>query len=159
MVLAMGPLGSPEILVVLLFLLPTSFWLWMLVDCLTKERNGSEKTVWLLLILLGNFFGAAIYFFMRRLKRREGGKPVFCPKCGADNDSSQSYCRGCGHLLPDIKAYIRQRVEGDGAVRSGYETGLENSPPVVTGASVTEHTTELLEGKPRDASKDRPTKG
>ena len=66
--------GVIEILA-LLFILPlcllgTIFWVWMLVDCATKESNqGSDKIVWILIILLTHFIGALIYFFVRRLRR------------------------------------------------------------------------------------------
>lgn len=46
------------------------FWIWMIIDCATKEPNqGNEKIVWLIIILLANWIGAAIYFFVRRPKR------------------------------------------------------------------------------------------
>jgi hypothetical protein len=48
----------------------TAFWIWMLVDCATKETTqGNEKLVWVLIILLTHWIGAAIYFFVRRPKR------------------------------------------------------------------------------------------
>ena len=50
--------------------LGTIFWIWMLVDCATKEPNhGNDKIVWILIILLTHFIGAAIYFFVRRPQR------------------------------------------------------------------------------------------
>jgi hypothetical protein len=46
------------------------FWIWMLVDCATKERSDTnDKIVWLLIILFLNCFGALLYFFIRRPKR------------------------------------------------------------------------------------------
>jgi len=51
-------------------LLGTIFWIWMLVDCATKERNqDNEKIVWILIILFTHFIGALLYFFVRRPKR------------------------------------------------------------------------------------------
>lgn len=29
---------------------------------------------------------------------------MFCPKCGADSQSSESYCKRCGEWLPDLAA-------------------------------------------------------
>ncbi len=53
-----------------LCLLGTIFWIWMLVDCATKESNqGSDKVVWILIIIFTHFIGALIYFFVRRLRR------------------------------------------------------------------------------------------
>ena len=60
-------LGIIEIMA-FLFLLPlcllgTIFWIWMLVDCATKESNQSnDKIVWILIILFTHFIGALIYF-------------------------------------------------------------------------------------------------
>jgi hypothetical protein len=52
------------------------FWLWMLVDCATKERNeGNDRIVWLLVILLAQILGALVYFYVRRPARmRELGR-------------------------------------------------------------------------------------
>src|SRR5918997_3838016 len=32
---------------------------------------------------------------------------MFCPKCGADAQSADSYCKRCGEWLPDIDALAR----------------------------------------------------
>jgi hypothetical protein len=32
---------------------------------------------------------------------------MFCPKCGADGQSADSYCKRCGEWLPDIDALAR----------------------------------------------------
>src|SRR5687768_5089539 len=37
-------------------------------------------------------------------------KNMFCPKCGADAQSAESYCRRCGEWLPDIEALDRPRL-------------------------------------------------
>jgi len=48
----------------------TAFWIWALVDCATKEPNeGSQKVVWILVILLTHFLGALIYILVRRPDR------------------------------------------------------------------------------------------
>ena len=55
-------------------LLGTIFWNWMLIDCATKERNqDNEKIVWILIILFTHFIGALIYFFVRRPRRFAAG--------------------------------------------------------------------------------------
>ncbi len=54
----------------LLSALAAIFWIWMLVDCLTQESSeGNDKLAWTLVILLTNFIGAVIYFFVRRPSR------------------------------------------------------------------------------------------
>jgi len=49
------------------------FWLWMLVDCATKEPDqGNTKIVWIIIIVFTNFLGALVYFFTQRQRRLEG---------------------------------------------------------------------------------------
>ncbi|MBA2287138.1 MAG: PLDc_N domain-containing protein [Ktedonobacteraceae bacterium] len=46
------------------------FWIWMLVECITREPSeGNDKVVWLLIILFTHTVGALIYFFVRRPQR------------------------------------------------------------------------------------------
>lgn len=33
-------------------------------------------------------------------------KTMYCPKCGADAQSAESYCKRCGEWLPDIDALV-----------------------------------------------------
>jgi hypothetical protein len=47
----------------------TIFWIWMIIDCLQNEPSGSEKIVWLLVIIFLHLLGALIYFFVRRQAR------------------------------------------------------------------------------------------
>ena len=54
----------------LVALASTVFWIWMIIDCLTKEPSeGNDKIVWALVVILLGWIGAAIYFFARRPKR------------------------------------------------------------------------------------------
>jgi Phospholipase_D-nuclease N-terminal len=46
------------------------FWLWVLVDCLTKEPSeGNEKVAWTLFILMVPVIGALLYYLIRRPER------------------------------------------------------------------------------------------
>ena len=46
------------------------FWIWMLVDCLTKEPDaGNTKVIWVLVIVFTHIIGAALYYFIRRPQR------------------------------------------------------------------------------------------
>ncbi len=48
----------------------TIFWLYTLVDCITKESSeGNDKLVWTLVILLVPLIGSLLYYFMRRPER------------------------------------------------------------------------------------------
>jgi hypothetical protein len=54
----------------LVALLGTIFWIWMLIDCATKEPSeGNDKIVWVAIILLTHLLGALIYYFARRPER------------------------------------------------------------------------------------------
>lgn len=59
-------IGAAFVIAILAFV----FWIWMLVDCATKEPSqGNDKVVWLLVIVLLHGLGALIYFFARRPQR------------------------------------------------------------------------------------------
>jgi hypothetical protein len=46
------------------------FWVWVLVDCVTKESSeGNDKIVWTLLIIFVPWIGAILYYFVRRPER------------------------------------------------------------------------------------------
>ena len=53
-----------------------AFWLWMLIDCATKEPStGNDKLIWILVIIFAHWVGALIYFIVRRPQRiAEHGK-------------------------------------------------------------------------------------
>ena len=54
-------------------LLALGFWLWMLIDCVTKESStGNDKVCWLLILLGLNLLGALLYCFVRRPRRDAG---------------------------------------------------------------------------------------
>jgi hypothetical protein len=51
----------------LIGLLLTIFWLWMLIDAVTSSSiQGTEKIVWVLVILFTHILGALIYYFVAR---------------------------------------------------------------------------------------------
>jgi len=54
----------------------TLFWLWMLIDCATKEPSeGNDKLIWIIIIVFTHVLGALLYFVVRRPKRiKEYGK-------------------------------------------------------------------------------------
>jgi hypothetical protein len=52
-----------------------AFWIWMLIDCIQNEPStGNDKIVWILVIVLLGWIGAAIYFFARRPNRPSVGR-------------------------------------------------------------------------------------
>jgi len=67
-------LGLSEFLFIIVFgvivLAGTGFWIWTLIDCVTKEPDGGNtKVAWTLIIVLTHFIGALLYFFVRRDRR------------------------------------------------------------------------------------------
>lgn len=58
--------------VIVLNLLLLVFWVWMIIDCASNEpAEGSDKIVWILVVLLAGPIGALIYLLARRPKRLE----------------------------------------------------------------------------------------
>ena len=48
----------------------TILWVWMIIDCATKEpAEGNDKIIWILVIVLTHWIGALIYLLVRRPKR------------------------------------------------------------------------------------------
>lgn len=48
-----------------------AFWVWMIVDCARRNfKNGNEKIIWILIILFAKVFGAVIYFFVVKNRKR-----------------------------------------------------------------------------------------
>ena len=61
----LGMIGTWQIILILIVVflgfLPTII---ALIDILKSEFNGNNKIVWLLVVLLLNFFGAILYFLI-----------------------------------------------------------------------------------------------
>ena len=68
-----GSIGLGEIFFLLIAafgLIASIFWVWMIIDCATKEpAAGNDKLVWILIIVFTHWIGAAIYYFVRRPQR------------------------------------------------------------------------------------------
>jgi hypothetical protein len=67
-------IGSWELVILLpVFLVgvvATMFWIWMLIDCVTKENNeGNNRLIWVLIIIFAHWIGALIYLIVRRPQR------------------------------------------------------------------------------------------
>jgi len=46
------------------------FWIWIIYECAMRERNSTEKVMWLLLVVLAPVIGSLIYFLVRIVKIR-----------------------------------------------------------------------------------------
>jgi hypothetical protein len=54
-----------------------AFWLWMLIDCATKESaEANTKVVWIVIIAVTGVIGAGLYWLMRRPQRMEEVKSL-----------------------------------------------------------------------------------
>ena len=48
----------------------TILWIWMIVECATREKSeGNDKIVWILVIVFTHWIGALIYLLVRRPQR------------------------------------------------------------------------------------------
>lgn len=66
-------LGGFAVIVFAVAIVATIVWIWALVDCLQNPRlNGTEKLVWVLVILFLHVLGAIIYLAIGRQSRITG---------------------------------------------------------------------------------------
>jgi len=60
---------------VLIFLLFAIFWIWMLVDAVTRNfKSDIEKVVWVLVIIFTHVIGAVIYYLVVKLREKNSSK-------------------------------------------------------------------------------------
>ena len=45
------------------------FWLWMLIDCIRNEKDGTQRIIWALVIFFVPCVGSLIYYFVRKSSR------------------------------------------------------------------------------------------
>jgi hypothetical protein len=58
--------GGFFMIFVILALVTSIFWIWMLIDCLTSSLPSTEKLIWVLVIVFLHILGALLYFFLAR---------------------------------------------------------------------------------------------
>jgi len=59
-----------HLIIVGLLLGASVFWVFMIIDCATKESAaGNDKLIWILIIIFTHWIGALIYYFVRRPRR------------------------------------------------------------------------------------------
>lgn len=62
----------PWFLMHVFWLIGEIFWLWMLIDCVTRKfRSNTNKVIWVLVVVFGNIIGALVYFFFVKLGSRK----------------------------------------------------------------------------------------
>jgi ABC-type multidrug transport system fused ATPase/permease subunit len=48
-----------------------ALWIWMLIECLTKETDeGNNRLIWVLVIVFLHALGALLYLIIRRPERK-----------------------------------------------------------------------------------------
>ncbi len=58
------------LLVLVVFIAATVFWIKMLIECVMKEPDtGNTKLVWVIIIVFTHIIGALIYYVVRRPQR------------------------------------------------------------------------------------------
>jgi hypothetical protein len=50
----------------ILAIVASIFWIWMIIDALTNEPTTNDKILWFLVIFFLHFIGALVYFVVRR---------------------------------------------------------------------------------------------
>ena len=45
------------------------FWLWMLIDCLKRETDSTQRIIWALVIFFLPCVGSLVYLIVRKLPR------------------------------------------------------------------------------------------
>lgn len=59
-----------HLLIVALVLGASVFWVFMIIECATKEAaSGNDKLIWILVVIFTHWIGALIYYFVRRPQR------------------------------------------------------------------------------------------
>ena len=51
------------------------FWLWMLIDCIKNETDGTQRIIWALLIFFLPCIGSLIYLLVRKIPRGKSSPP------------------------------------------------------------------------------------
>jgi hypothetical protein len=102
-------LGVPELLVMLLFVilvgLPIIFWLNCIIDIVKNEFHGSNKIIWLVLVICIPLLGMILYYMVGKKQKIQSGAVqapltpydgAFCPECGVKAESLAKFCTQCG---------------------------------------------------------------
>jgi len=55
------------------WVLVIAFWIWMIVDVAKRDfKNDTEKIVWVLIVVLANWVGALVYYFVVKTSNPKG---------------------------------------------------------------------------------------
>lgn len=65
----LGTIGFGELLMLVVGVGGTLFWIWALADCIQHEVSSQQRLLWAVIIALGHVLGGLAYFFYRRPRR------------------------------------------------------------------------------------------
>jgi len=74
-----GPLFAASGLIIFfwaLAILASVFWIWMLIDAITSDLNGTDKLIWVLVVLFLHLLGAILYYIIKRPDAHTGHRPA-----------------------------------------------------------------------------------
>jgi hypothetical protein len=57
-------------IIIIVAIVTSLFWFWMLIDCL-KRKKYDDKLVWILVLLFLGFAGAILYYYIEREKPKK----------------------------------------------------------------------------------------
>ena len=61
--------GLASLIAVVLFLIASIFWIWMLIDAIQNDRlSGGERVLWAIVIFFFHCLGSLLYFLIGRKK-------------------------------------------------------------------------------------------
>ena len=87
--------GLAELVIILVFLLGGAFWIWMLVDCATKEPDsGNSKLVWILIIIFTGCIGGR-HLLLCSASSTENGTGQMSSSRSSDNEHTRVRNRTC----------------------------------------------------------------
>jgi hypothetical protein len=64
--------GGMMIVFVILGLLASVFWIWMIIDILTSNMPTGDKVLWFLVVFFLHLLGAIIYYAVKRSDAHSG---------------------------------------------------------------------------------------
>ena len=64
-------LGAFAIVLWIIGIIASIFWIWMLIDALTSPMETGEKILWFLVIFFLHLIGAVVYLFVRKMGRAQ----------------------------------------------------------------------------------------
>jgi len=65
----LGTIGFGELLMIVVGVGGSLFWIWMLTDCIEHETSTQQRLMWAVIIAFGHILGGLAYFFLRRPRR------------------------------------------------------------------------------------------